>query len=118
MKRTLSLIVLLCITASLIAGERETIWPKGKMPHRQDHQIAAMTDETSKKDFDADNIIAGVGDVAGHAAIITHEAVNKPITVWTGSGWSQGGVGDPQSWERKVEEFAMSTASPLKVEIR
>ena len=54
MKRTLSLIVLLFITASLIAGERETIWPKGKMPHRQDHQIAAMTDETSKKDFDAD----------------------------------------------------------------
>ena len=54
MKRTLSLIVLLCITASLVAGERETIWPKGKMPHRQDHQIAAMTDETSKQDFDAD----------------------------------------------------------------
>lgn len=54
MKRTLSLIVLLCITASLVAGERETIWPKGKMPHRQNHQIAAMTDETSKQDFDAD----------------------------------------------------------------
>lgn len=54
MKRTLSFIVLLCITASLVAGERETIWPKGKMPHRQDHQIAAMTDETSKQDFDAD----------------------------------------------------------------
>lgn len=54
MKRTLSLIVLLCITASLVARERETIWPKGKMPHRQDHQIAAMTDETSKQDFDAD----------------------------------------------------------------
>lgn len=46
--------MLLCITASLVAGERETIWPKGKMPHRQDHQIAAMTDETSKQDFDAE----------------------------------------------------------------
>lgn len=46
--------MLLCITASLVAEERETIWPKGKMPHRQDHQIAAMTDETSKQDFDAD----------------------------------------------------------------
>lgn len=46
--------MLLSITASLVAGERETIWPKGKMPHRQDHQIAAMTDETSKQDFDAD----------------------------------------------------------------
>lgn len=54
MKKALSLIVLLCVAANLIAGERETIWPKGKMPHRQDHQIAAMTDETSRKDFDAD----------------------------------------------------------------
>lgn len=54
MKKAFSLIVLLCVAANLIAGERETIWPKGKMPHRQDHQIAAMTDETSRKDFDAD----------------------------------------------------------------
>ena len=54
MKKALSLIVLLCVAANLIAGERETIWPKGKMPHRQDHQIAAMTDETSRKGFDAD----------------------------------------------------------------
>lgn len=54
MKKALSLIVLLGVVANLIAGERETIWPKGKMPHRQDHQIAAMTDETSRKGFDAD----------------------------------------------------------------
>lgn len=54
MKKAFSLIVLLCVAANLIAGERETIWPKGKMPHRQDHQIAAMTDETSRNDFDAD----------------------------------------------------------------
>ena len=33
------------------AFERETIWPKGKMPDAQDHQIAAMTDETSRSDF-------------------------------------------------------------------
>ncbi|MDY4551560.1 MAG: alpha/beta hydrolase, partial [Parabacteroides sp.] len=36
------------------AWERETIWPKGKMPHRQDHQIAAMTDEAGQPDFKAD----------------------------------------------------------------
>lgn len=54
MKKAFSLIVLLCVAANLNAGERETIWPKGKMPHRQDHQIAAMTDETSRKGFDAD----------------------------------------------------------------
>lgn len=36
------------------ALERETVWPKGKMPHRQDHQIAAMTDETGSEKFKAD----------------------------------------------------------------
>ncbi len=33
------------------AWERETIWPKGKMPDAQDGQIAAMTDESGKSDF-------------------------------------------------------------------
>ncbi len=33
------------------AWERETIWPKGKMPNAQDGQIAAMTDESGQKDF-------------------------------------------------------------------
>ena len=36
------------------ALERETVWPKGKMPHRQEHQIAAMTNETSDPKFKAD----------------------------------------------------------------
>lgn len=36
------------------AFERETVWPKGKMPHRQDHQIAAMTDEAGSEKFKAD----------------------------------------------------------------
>ena len=44
MKRFFSLFTLLFVSFCLMAGERETIWPKGKMPHRQDHQIAAMTD--------------------------------------------------------------------------
>lgn len=54
MKRTLTFISMMLITFSLIAGERETIWPKGKMPHRQDHQIAAMTDEVGMEGFNAD----------------------------------------------------------------
>lgn len=65
----------------------------------------------------ADNVIVGVGDVAGHAAILTHEAAGKPITVWTGSGWSQGGVGSPQEWEKMVSRFASSKADPLIIEI-
>ena len=36
------------------AWERQAVWPKGKMPDAQAHQIAAMTDETGQKDFKAD----------------------------------------------------------------
>lgn len=35
-------------------AQREYLWPKGKMPDTQPQQIAAMTDESSAKDFDAD----------------------------------------------------------------
>ena len=38
MKRTLTFISMMLITFSLIAGERETIWPKGKMPDVQTNQ--------------------------------------------------------------------------------
>ena len=40
---------LICI--NLHAGDREKIWPKGKMPDSQDHQIAAMTTESNRDDF-------------------------------------------------------------------
>ena len=36
------------------AFERVTIWPKGKMPDAQAHQIAAMTDEAGAPKFKAD----------------------------------------------------------------
>lgn len=54
MKRCLALISIVLISISLTAGERERIWPKGKMPHSQDHQIAAMTDESGREDFNPD----------------------------------------------------------------
>ncbi len=54
MKYLFSLITIFLTSLSLTAGQRETIWPKGRMPHRQDHQIAAMTDEAGKEGFDAD----------------------------------------------------------------
>ena len=41
-------------TLNIFAWERETIWPKGKMPDAQPHQIAAMTDETGSDKFNAD----------------------------------------------------------------
>ena len=42
------------VTLNAQAWERETIWPKGKMPDAQPHQIAAMTDEAGKDNFKAD----------------------------------------------------------------
>lgn len=65
----------------------------------------------------ADNPIQAIGDVAGHAAIVTKEAAGKPIAIWTASGWSQGGVESPESWNRLVRDFAYAQANPLKVEI-
>ena len=65
----------------------------------------------------ADNPIKAIGDVAGHAAIVTKEAAGKPIAIWTASGWSQGGVESPESWNRLVRDFAYAQANPLKVEI-
>lgn len=54
MKRILLFVVALLCVGSSYAWERETVWPKGKMPHRQDHQIAAMTDEAGDPKFNAD----------------------------------------------------------------
>ena len=65
----------------------------------------------------ADNRSKAIGDIAGHAAIVTREAAGKPITVWTGSGWSQAGIDSPISWIVMTGDFAISQANPLKVEI-
>ena len=54
MKKTALLLAALLISIVLPAQERETVWPKGKMPDRQEHQIAAMTNETSLKGFKPD----------------------------------------------------------------
>lgn len=54
MKSIITLINLTLLSINLAAGERQTIWPKGKMPDYQSHQIAAMTDESSEDTFDAD----------------------------------------------------------------
>ena len=46
--------VFIFVATPAFAWEREAIWPKGKMPDAQPHQIAAMTDEAGSKDFKAD----------------------------------------------------------------
>lgn len=54
MKKIITIIALSFMTLSLSAGVREKVWPKGKMPDAQEHQIAAMTDETDKPNFNPD----------------------------------------------------------------
>ncbi|MGN1210112.1 MAG: alpha/beta hydrolase, partial [Candidatus Cryptobacteroides sp.] len=51
-KLIFTLSVFFCMTA--FAGERTLIWPKGKMPDAQEHQIAAMTDEAGEPGFRPD----------------------------------------------------------------
>ena len=51
MKRTFSIVLALLITLAAGALERQSVWPKGKMPHPQDGQIAAMTDEVKAPGF-------------------------------------------------------------------
>ena len=55
MKRK-SFILLLALMSVMCANalERVAVWPKGKMPNSQQHQIAAMTDEAGKEGFNAD----------------------------------------------------------------
>ena len=53
MKKTLTLILLL-LSMQLWGGERESIWPKKKMPDAQPGQIAAMTDESKAPGFKPD----------------------------------------------------------------
>ena len=50
MKKFLGSVLIFC-SLQTFALERELIWPKGKMPDPQDHQIAAMTDEVGEKGF-------------------------------------------------------------------
>jgi len=53
MKKTISILAIF-VSISSFAWERETIWPKGKMPDTQEHQIAAMTDESKAPGFKAE----------------------------------------------------------------
>lgn len=59
----------------------------------------------------------GTGTLEGHAVIKTTAKTGAPVTVWTASGWSQGGVENHQAWEALVKDFAYAQSHPLKVEI-
>ena len=53
MKKAATLLLFL-LSLTLGAQERVPVWPKGKMPDPQGHQIAAMTDEAGRDGFNPD----------------------------------------------------------------
>lgn len=54
MKKTLVIFLSAIVSVNALGWERETIWPKGKMPDAQSHQIAAMTVESEAQGFKPD----------------------------------------------------------------
>ena len=52
--KTVTLLCGMLALSSAWAGVRESIWPEGRMPDAQGHQIAAMTDEVKTPGFNPD----------------------------------------------------------------
>lgn len=51
MKRTFLISLSILLSVCAFANERVNLWPKGKMPDYQEHQIGAMTDVSRKEGF-------------------------------------------------------------------
>lgn len=47
---SITFMLLLC-SCAIMAGERQTLWPKGKMPDAQNHQIGVMNNESKTPGF-------------------------------------------------------------------
>lgn len=94
-----------------------------------DHYIAftEKASDSSDPDRDGDISIGLVMDSAeqnvtadtieGHAVLKAVATPGKRIDVWTGSGWSQGGVASAEQWAEYVKDFAYAQGHPLKVVI-
>ena len=109
LKSTLLGLLLLC-SMSLYAFERVPVWPKGKMPNAQSHQIAAMTDEAGKEGFDADkNRVAYLewGDKP------SKEADNDACMILiSGGGYNSCcDVGLIKMWREKLTELGFQTVN-------
>ena len=59
-----------------------------------------------------------VGTMDGHAVLKYNITPGKRADVWTGSGWSKGGIESPEAWAQMVEDFAYAQANPLEVTVR
>lgn len=94
-----------------------------------DHFIAFTEKASDSSDPERDgNISVGLvmdpqindvycGTMDGHAVIKAIATVGKRFDVWTGSGWSQGGIDSPEAWSKAVADFEYALAHPLKVTV-
>lgn len=63
-----------------------------------------------------ENVEAATMD--SHAVLKFNATVGKRVDVWTGSGWSKGGIESPEAWVSIVKDFAYAQAHPLKVTVK
>lgn len=54
----------------------------------------------------------------GHAVLRFRVASGEVIEYWTGSGWDQGGIESPESWNEYVRNFSYSLSHPLTVKVK
>ena len=95
-----------------------------------DHYIAFTEKASDSADPEADgNISVGLvvdaaeenvetDTVNGHAVLKYTVTPGKRADVWTGSGWSKGGIESPEAWAGIVKDFAYAQANPLKVTVK
>ncbi len=67
-------------------------------------------------DAQEENVEAGTMD--GHAVLKYNITPGKRADVWTGSGWSKGGIESPEAWNQIVKDFAYAQAHPLEVTVK
>ena len=67
-------------------------------------------------DAGEDDVEAGTMD--GHAVLKYNITPGKRADVWTGSGWSKGGIESPEAWNKIVKDFAYAQAHPLEVTVK
>jgi pectinesterase len=86
-----------------------TIWEPGDVPATNTHNATAM--------------VAAPGDdqpeykeAQGHGLYLFKATSGKPITYYSGAGWSNYDIESEAAWQAYVADFAARLASPLKVE--
>ena len=92
------------------ALERVPVWPKGKMPNRQEHQIAAMTDEVKQEGFKADKHRVAYLEWGDKPA---KEVDNDACMILISGGSYQNccDVGLIKMWREKLTELGFQTVN-------